>query len=98
MTFWMIDQQLDEQNVYQIFIDGQLVKQQDVNITASQGGWTLSNECGNSNPELSFIVSLKSIPHQGRNVTISITSFKNWFGFRDFNLIINNKTGVIGCF
>jgi len=43
MTFWMIDQQLDEQNVYQIFIDGQLVKQQDVNITASQGGWTLSN-------------------------------------------------------
>ena len=27
MTFWMIDQQLDDKNVYQIFVDGTLVRQ-----------------------------------------------------------------------
>ena len=94
----MIDQQLDDKNVYQIFVDGVLVKEEEVNIAAAQAGWVLSNECGNSNPELTFIVSLKRIPHQGRSLTISMTSFKNWFGFRDFNLVINNKTGVIGCY
>ena len=57
----------------------------------------LSNECGNSNPEFHFIVSLKSIPHSGRNITISITSVKNFFGFRDLTLIVNNKTSVAGC-
>ena len=98
MTFWMIDQQLDDKNVYQIFVDGQLVKEEEVSIAPAQATWTLSNECGNQNPELSFVVGLRNIPHQGRNLTVSITSFKNWFGFRDFNLVINNKTGVSGCF
>lgn len=45
-----------------------------------------------------LIVNLNDIAHQSRNLTVVITSIKNWFGFRDFGLIINNKTGVIGCY
>ena len=44
-----------------------------------------------------LIVSLKSIAHSGRNIKISITSVKNWYGFRDLTLVVNNKTSVPGC-
>lgn len=94
----MIDQQRDDSNSYQVYVDGVKVKEEVVNITAQQQNWNLSNECGNSNPELVVRVQLSSIPHQGRNLTVSITSFKNWFGVRDFTLVINNKTNVVGCF
>jgi hypothetical protein len=43
MTFWMIDQQLDDKTVYQIFADGLLIKEEEVNIAAAQPGWSLSN-------------------------------------------------------
>jgi hypothetical protein len=43
MNFWMIDQQLDDKNVYQILIDGLLIKEQELNIAPPQPGWALSN-------------------------------------------------------
>ena len=43
-------------------------------------------------------MNLAEVQHTGRNLTVTIRGFKNWFGFRDFNLVVKNMTGVGLCF
>lgn len=46
---------------------------------------------------MQIIVNLKNISHSANNLTFGLVSPKNFYGIRDFALIIHNQTNVNGC-
>lgn len=43
-------------------------------------------------------VELKNITHSNRNINVAVKSFKNFYGLRDFILVVKNTTNVEGCY